>query len=246
MTMSQDKARGRQRLPLRFALLFMGFLTMGLGIVMTLNAELGVSCWNVLHLGLSYHLPLTVGQATQAVGILIIATAYVLGIKPRLGTWLNMIVVGLAIDLVLWSNVVPIPAYRLWQALLLVGGLALTTLGMCLYMCAGLGAGPRDGLMLGLTLRFRSRVGVVRGLLEVGAMTTGWFLGGPVGLGTVLSAFVLGWFLEVWFAGLLWMRNTVPGMDFLQLPPAFLDRLARKGRTTTGKTELAGATHGHE
>ena len=245
MALSRESSPVRSLLPLRFGVLFTGFLVMGVGIVMTLNAGLGVSCWNVLHLGLSYHLPFTVGQATQVVGVLIIASAALLGIRPRLGTWLNMLLVGFSIDLVLWVGVIPFPVHWLWQGLLLIGGLALTTLGMCLYMCAGLGAGPRDGLMLGLTLRYKSRVGVVRGLLELGAMITGWFLGGPVGAGTVLSAFALGWFLEMWFAMLLWVQTSVPGMGFLQLPPAFLERLARKGWSKE-QVELAGVTQSNE
>ncbi|MEW6522789.1 MAG: hypothetical protein AB1445_04310 [Bacillota bacterium] len=217
-------------LALRFFLLPAGFLTMGLGMAMTIRARLGVSAWNVLHLGLSQHLPITVGQATQGVGLFIMACSALMGIKPRLGTWLNMVLVGACLDLLLSSGLVPVPTHLPARAALLLGGLAVLALGMCLYMCAGLGAGPRDGLMLALSRRFPGRVAVIRALMEFSALAVGYVLGGPVGVGTLLAALTLGWFLEGWFLTLYWARRYVPALYHLRVPPAIEAKLMKKSR----------------
>lgn len=216
------------RLNLRFVLLLVGFLVMGLGFAMTIQARLGVSAWNVLHIGLSQRLPITVGQATQGVGLAIMGCSALLGIKPGVGTWLNMVLVGACLDLVLMSGVVPVPGGLPARAGLLVGGLAVLALGMCLYMCAGLGAGPRDSLMLALSQRFPGRVAVIRAAMELAALITGYFLGGPVGVGTVLAAFSLGWFLEAWLSALGWGRRRIPVLNHLQVPTALEARLKAK------------------
>ncbi|HAI21969.1 MAG TPA: hypothetical protein DCM14_08770 [Clostridiales bacterium UBA8153] len=223
------------RLDLRFALLLAGFLTMGLGMAMTIQARLGVSAWNVLHVGLSQRLPVTVGQATQGVGLAIMGCSALLGIKPGVGTWLNMVLVGACLDLVLISGLLPVPGGLPARAGLLVGGLAVVALGMCLYMCAGLGAGPRDSLMLALSRRFPGRLAVIRAAMELAALTAGYFLGGPVGVGTVLAAFSLGWFLEAWLSTLCWARPRVPLLNHLQVPAALEARLRVKspGRALT-------------
>lgn len=213
---------------LRFALLLTGFLTMGLGFAMTIQAQLGVSAWNVLHLGLAQRLPITVGQATQGVGLAIMGCSALLGIKPGVGTWLNMVLVGASLDLVLLTGLVRVPGSLPARAGMLVGGLAVLALGMCLYMCAGLGAGPRDSLMLALSRRFPGRVAVIRAAMELSALMTGYFLGGPVGVGTVLAAFSLGWFLEAWLFTLCWARGRMPVLNHLQVPAALEARLKAK------------------
>lgn len=222
----------------RLLLIETGFLTMAVGMVMSMNARLGVSAWHVLHLGLARQLPLTVGQATQGVGLLIIAGAAALGIKPRLGTWLNMVFVGTFIDLVLGADLVPAPAELGGRMVLCVGGVAVTTLGMCLYMGAGMGAGPRDSLMLALGQRLRGRIGLVRTALELTALTTGYLMGGPIGAGTLLSALLLGWFLEGWFLLVLWSHRRWPALTLLTVPPTIAARLERRrlgaGRPATG------------
>jgi uncharacterized membrane protein YczE len=215
---------------IRYILILSGFFIMGIGTVMTINAKMGVSAWNVLHLGLTQRLPITVGQATQGVGLFIIAFSAIMGIKPKVGTWTNLLLVGLCLDLVMASGLVPIPAHFLSRIFLLIGGLIVLALGMCLYMCAGLGTGPRDSLMLALSRLLPGRVAVIRAAIELSALFTGYLLGGPVGVGTLLAAFILGWFIECWFIALYWARRYFPVLYFLQVPQIIDSKLIGTSR----------------
>src|SRR5918994_1064980 len=171
----------RRRLPQ----LLVGIPVLGIGIAMTLQARLGVSPYDVLHQGIAAKN----GRSVGTVGIVILVFWIPLRQRPGLGTVLNTLTVGLVIDLAV--RVVPEPELLAARIPLLVAGIVVTGLGMGLYIGAGLGPGPRDGLMTGLAAK-GFPLWAVRTVLELAALAAGWILGGNVGIGTVAFAFSIG------------------------------------------------------
>ncbi len=175
----------RRRLPR----LIVGIPVLGLGIALTLHARLGVSPYDVLHQGIAKQTGLSFGTVVIVVGLLILLLWIPLRQRPGIGTVVNTLTVGVVIDLALL--VLPEPEALAARIPLLVVGIVVTALGMGLYIGAGLGPGPRDGLMTGIAAK-GYRLWVVRTVLEVTALVAGWLLGGDVGVGTVLFAFSIG------------------------------------------------------
>ena len=175
----------RRRLPQ----LLVGIPVLGVGIAMTLQARLGVSPYDVLHQGIAAKTGRSVGTVVVVVGLVILVFWIPLRQRPGLGTVVNTLTVGLVIDLAL--HVVPEPELLAARVPLLVAGIVVTGLGMGLYIGAGLGPGPRDGLMTGLAAK-GFPLWAVRTVLELAALAAGWILGGNVGIGTVAFAFSIG------------------------------------------------------
>lgn len=178
----------------RLAVLIAGLFCFALGIVLTLQARLGLGPWDVLHQGLANRTILSFGQTSIGVGFCILVLAWALGIRPGVATVLNMLLVGAFVDLILWIGLVPDFAGRPWLLRLVVdiAGVALVGIGSAFYIKANLGAGPRDGLMLGLARRAGGRVAPVRAAIELTVLTAGFLLGGKVGLGTLIFALGIG------------------------------------------------------
>lgn len=179
----------------------LGNAVFALGITMTLQAGLGLSPWDVLHQGISRHTPLSFGQANQIVGAVIIALGLLLRVRPGLGTVLNMFVIGFCIDRIMAAHLVPdVTGQGIAARLLMdVTGVLVVGLGTGLYIRARLGAGPRDGLMLGLHRATGQRVALTRSTLELSAACLGFLLGGTVGVGTLIFAFGIGPAVELGF-----------------------------------------------
>jgi uncharacterized membrane protein YczE len=175
----------RRRLPQ----LLVGIPVLGVGIALTLQARLGVSPYDVLHQGIAAKTGLSVGTVVILVGLAILVLWIPLRQRPGLGTVLNTLTVGLVIDLAL--HAIPEPDLLAVRIPLLVAGIVVTGLGMGLYIGAGLGPGPRDGLMTGLAAK-GFPLWAVRTVLELAALLAGWVLGGNVGVGTVAFAFSIG------------------------------------------------------
>ncbi len=185
---------------LRYLTLFLGLFIVAGGIVFTINANLGVNPWDVLHIGIATQTGLTVGRVIQGIGLLLVAISYFFGVKIYVGTVLNMIFLGLFVDLIIAWGYVPQPEL-LWQRIILyISGVIVFGFGVAIYISANLGAGPRDSLMLALTRATKIRVGTIRTLMEITAATIGFFLGGPLGIGTVIFALTVGVFMEVGFS----------------------------------------------
>ncbi|MBS4021659.1 MAG: membrane protein [Dethiobacter sp.] len=185
---------------LRLVALFFGYFLIANGIVYTVRAGLGVSPWDVLHLGVSYLTGLSLGRVTQGVGLILVILSYTLKVRLYIGTLLNIIFIGLFVDLVANLGFVPVPG-ALWQRIALyLTGVAAAGFGIALYISTNLGAGPRDSLMLALVRVTSLRVGVIRTMMEVSVTIIGYILGGPLGIGTVLFALLVGWFMEAGFA----------------------------------------------
>ncbi len=173
----------------RLSQLYLGLVLYGVSDSMLLLAGLGVDPWDVLHQGLSRRLGLGVGTWAVIVGVLVLTLWIPLRQRPGFGTLSNVIVVGLVIDVVL-ATVPPVHGLAL-RVIVMCAGVLLNGIATGAYIGAGLGPGPRDGLMTGLAARGHS-IRVVRTCIEVTVLITGWLLGGTVGLGTVVYALGIG------------------------------------------------------
>lgn len=172
-------------------------------------AQLGLGPWEVLHQGLAMRLDQPIGRTGILVGVVVLAAWLPLRLRPGLGTVFNVATIGLVIDAVL--TVLPSPASVAFRLALLLLGVALVGLGSGLYIGAGLGAGPRDGLMTGLAARGVGSVRAVRTAIELGALAVGWLLGGTVGIGTIVFALGIGPLVQHSLGRLAVPTLTAPG-----------------------------------
>jgi uncharacterized membrane protein YczE len=179
--------------------LIIGLFLCSVGIVMSVKANLGVAPWDVLHTGLTAITDFTLGQVSIGVGLIIIVVDYLLDVKIGIGTVLNMILIGVFIDIIMFFDLITIPDTMFISIVMIIGSLFFISIGSFLYIGAGLGTGPRDGLMVGITKKTQRRIGTIRGLIEVTALIIGYILGGKVGFGTVLLALGIGFVVQMTF-----------------------------------------------
>jgi uncharacterized membrane protein YczE len=185
----------------RLLQLNLGLVLFGVGIWLGLVAELGVGPWDVLAGGLSQQLGTPFGRTAIGVSVVVLLIGMAARVRPGVGTLLNVVVIGVVIDLLLASPLLqdldsqPV-LLRLGATLL---GIAAVAAGSALYLGAHLGPGPRDGLMVAIHVRTGWRVGTARAVLECVVLVLGVLLGGPVGIGTVLFALGIGPAVQVAF-----------------------------------------------
>ena len=186
--------------PRRLAQLAAGLVLYGATMGLMVRSSLGLDPWDVFHEGLANLTPLSFGTVTILVGVLVLLAWIPLRQRPGVGTIANVFVIGLAADATLW--LVPAPAHLTLQITYLVVGILGNGLAGGLYIGAGLGPGPRDGLMTGLVRRTGRSVRLVRTTIELTVLAVGWLIGGTVGLGTVLYALAIGPLVQLalgWF-----------------------------------------------
>lgn len=178
------------RLPRRLVQLYLGLMLYGTSMALMIESELGLDPWDVLHYGITQHVPLSFGTVVIVMSFVVLLLWIPLKQWPGFGTISNAIVVGLATDLGLWLLDRPDP---LWLRItFLVLGIVLNAVATAAYIGAHLGPGPRDGLMTGLVRRTGRSVRLIRTSLEVSVLAIGWLLGGVVGVGTVAYALLIG------------------------------------------------------
>jgi uncharacterized membrane protein YczE len=173
----------------RLTQLYAGLVLYGVSASMLLLAGLGVDPWDVLHQGLSRRLGLGVGTWAIIVSVFVMLFWIPLRQRPGFGTLNNLILVGVTIDVIL-ATVPPVHGL-LARVVVMCAGVLLNGIATGAYIGAGLGPGPRDGLMIGLASRGYS-IRVVRTCIELTVLLTGWLLGGTVGIGTVVYALGIG------------------------------------------------------
>lgn len=194
-----DFQGGWLRVSSRLVLLVGGLFIFSLAMALSLQCNLGAASWTVLHDGISRKTPLSIGVATQLVGLLMLGVSWLAGIRPGLGTLANMVLVGLFLDLILWADVIPLAEAYPLRVLMLLAGIVLLGLASAMYIKAGFGAGPRDSFMLAIHRRTRLRIGKVRWLMEVSAVVVGMLLGGAFGPGTIIFAMLVGFAVDFFF-----------------------------------------------
>ena len=170
--------------------LVLGLSLFAIGETLLITANQGVSPWTVLAQGISFQTNLSIGITTFIVSLVVLILWYPLKQKPGLGTILNIVLISIIIDLS--TPVLPYPKSFLFQIIQSIIAVFIVGLGSGFYLTANLGPGPRDGLMTGLQNLTNQPIALIRTIIEVSAVGIGFYLGGIVGIGTLLFAFGIG------------------------------------------------------
>ena len=173
-----------------FFFLCFGLTLFGLGEGLLIVSAAGASPWSVLAQGIFLNIGFSIGIVTVVISVLVLILWLPLNQKPGIGTIFNALIIGLMIDVSI--KFVPTPESYFLQLFLALLAVLTVGLGGGIYLVANLGAGPRDGLMIGLQKKTNLPIATVRAILEITVMSIGWYLGGTVGLGTLLFAFGIG------------------------------------------------------
>ena len=173
-----------------FFFLCFGLSIFGLGEGLLIVSFTGASPWSVLAQGISLNVNLSIGTITLLISFAVLILWIPLGQKPGMGTIFNALIIAIMIDLCI--KYVPTPSNYIHQLLLAVISVVMVGIGGGIYLVSNLGAGPRDGLMIGLQKLTNFPIAVVRATLEISVVSIGWYLGGTVGIGTLLFAFGIG------------------------------------------------------
>jgi len=173
-----------------FFFLCFGLMLFGLGEGLLIVSFIGASPWSVLAQGISLNVNLTIGTITLLISIVVLIFWIPLGQKPGMGTIFNALIIALMIDLCI--KFVPTPSDYINQLILAFISVITVGIGGGIYLVSNLGAGPRDGLMIGLQKVTNLPIAAVRATLEITVVSIGWYLGGTVGIGTLLFAFGIG------------------------------------------------------
>ncbi|HEX2168360.1 MAG TPA: hypothetical protein VHG09_14090 [Longimicrobiales bacterium] len=180
----------RSQVALRLLQLIAGLFGWALGIALFIRSHLGLGPWDAFHYGVHLQTGITVGMASILAGLVIIVANLLLRVRPGVATVLNMILIGAFTDLLL--PVIPDAPSLLVAAAYFAGAIPLVGLSSGMYIGAGFGHGPRDGLMMALTLRTGWSVRAIRTLIELSVLVLGWAMGGTVGIGTVIVTLTIG------------------------------------------------------
>ena len=173
-----------------FFFLCFGLTLFGLGEGLLIVSLSGASPWSVLAQGISLNVNYSIGIITFVISIVVLMMWIPLKQKPGMGTILNALIIAAMIDLSI--NFVPSPESFISQIILAITAVLTVGLGGGIYLVANLGPGPRDGLMIGLQKVSNLPIATVRAFIEISVVSVGWYLGGTVGIGTLLFAFGIG------------------------------------------------------
>ena len=187
---SSEKPLNLKPNPLSLFFLVLGLTLFGLGEGLLIVSNSGASPWSVLAQGISLNVNLSIGTITLLVSIAVLFLWIPLRQKPGIGTILNAIIISIMIDVCI--KFVPTPESFIGQLILAFIAVLTVGLGGGIYLIANLGPGPRDGLMVGLQKKTNFPIAAVRAFLEISVVSIGWYLGGTVGIGTLLFAFGIG------------------------------------------------------
>ena len=173
-----------------FFYLCIGLGIFGLGEGLLIISYTGASPWSVLAQGISLNIGFSIGLVTFFVSLFALSLWIFLDQKPGIGTIFNIIIIAAMIDLSI--AFVQTPQSYIGQVIMAIVAVLLVGLGSGVYLIANLGPGPRDGLMTGIQRKTNLPIAVVRAFLEITVVSIGWYLGGTVGIGTLLFAFGIG------------------------------------------------------
>ncbi|HCD5047487.1 TPA: hypothetical protein NBS84_005015 [Klebsiella pneumoniae] len=193
----------------RLLQLYIGLVLYGVSTALFVHANLGADPWDVFHLGVAKQLGISFGTVIILTGAAVLLLWIPIRQMPGLGTVSNVIVLGLAADATL--AVLPPLESMVAHSALLVGAIVLNAIATGMYIGAGFGPGPRDGLMTGLHARTGWSLRGIRTAIELSVLLIGWLLGGKFGVGTVIYALSIGPLIQLclpWFSQPL-SRNAV-------------------------------------
>jgi len=173
-----------------FVFLVFGLFLFGLGESFLIASGAGTAPWTVLAQGVSQHTSFSIGFSTFLISVMVLLAWIPLKQKPGMGTILNAIILAIVIDVSL--PYLPNPDNYTFKIIQVVIGVVIVGIGSGFYLVANLGAGPRDGLMIGLQKKTNLPIVSIRTILETSAVAVGWLMGGVAGLGTAIFAFGIG------------------------------------------------------
>lgn len=202
-----------KKLAVKLVYLYIGFAFIALGAALTIKANIGVSPWDVLHQGLAQSLDISIGFSQILVGIVVIIITAMFKSYPGFGTVLNIISIGLFLDL--FMAIVPKPETALLVYLAFFLGLIALALGATLYLKASFGAGPRDSLLLAIIRKFQISTTYIKPIIEGIVIVLGILLGGNFGIGTIVILLTVGFFMDIFFKLLRFNPKQEIQLDFM-------------------------------
>lgn len=176
----------------QFVILIVGLFFFALALMLSIYANVGANSWMVFHDGIAIQTPLSIGQASQAVGLVMIVISWLVGIRPGMGTILNMLVVGWFMDLIVWSGLIEYASTLPTQLGMLATSILVLGLSSGMYIKAGFGAGPRDSFNLAMIELTNLSITVSRWAIEGSVVVFGILMGGQFGFGTIVYALLIG------------------------------------------------------
>ena len=180
-----------------------GLMVFAVGVHMTIFANIGLAPWDCLGMGIAKHTPLNYGLAMTALAVVILLIDLAMGEKIGFGTLIDALLTGNLVQLCNDLNPLPLNQSVPLGIVIMLAGFAFMAVGMMIYMRAAQGCGPRDSLLIGLGKRMRrAPIGLVEILLWGVVLLAGWLLGGPVGIGTVISTFGAGLVMQLVYSAL--------------------------------------------
>lgn len=202
-----------------------GLLMFAFGVHLTIYANIGLAPWDCLGMGISYHAPLNYGLSMTAMSVVILAIDLLLRERIGFGTIIDALLTGNFVQL--YNDLNPLPEnHSLWVGIgVMVVGFVFMAVGMWIYMRAAQGCGPRDALLIGLGKRLpRLPIGVVAILLWAAVLLAGWLLGGPVGIGTLISTFGAGAVMQLVYNALRFEPRRIVHRDVLEVARALIGK----------------------
>lgn len=188
----------RKRIVIQWVQIVLGLLVFSLGVHLTIFANIGLAPWDCLGMGIAAHTPLNYGISMTCISLLVLLTDLLMGEKIGFGTIIDALLTGNFVQMFNDLNPFPLNTKLLPGILWMLLGFVLMALGMFIYMSAEQCCGPRDSLLVGLGKRLaRLPIGIVEVLLWAVVLLAGWLLGGPVGIGTLLSTFGAGLVMQL-------------------------------------------------
>lgn len=191
--------RSDDKLMSRYFKLVFGLFLCAVGIVININANLGYAPWEVFHEGISNIVGMKIGTINIIVGFIILMIGISQGVIPGVGTIANMILIGSFMNLIMDMNYLPVFSNLYIRLFSLLVGLTIQSVGTYLYISAGFGTGPRDSIMIMIHKKTGRPIGFIRNSIEVTVLISGYLLGGPVGIGTVILSLGIGNILQIVF-----------------------------------------------
>lgn len=191
--MKNTVIRSMQSMVIDWFFFFIGISIMSFGIVLLIRADLGSAPWDVFHVGLHLQLGLTIGTWSIIIGLIVLGTATLLDKRlPQLGAFLNMLFVGIFIDLFMLLPFLITPSTFIGKLVMFLIGVTVLGYGIALYIAANRGVGPRDSLIISLTRITGINDRWIRSGMELIVLFIGWILGGPVFIGTIIFGLTIG------------------------------------------------------
>ena len=216
--MQQNTKKQKKEILQQWLQIVLGLLVFAFGVHLTIYANIGLAPWDCLGMGVSYHTPLNYGLSMTAIAVLILLIDLALHERIGFGTIIDALLTGNFVQM--YNDLNPLPENRsLWLGIaVMLVGFVFMALGMLIYMKAAQCCGPRDSLQVGLGKRMpKIPIGIVEIILWAAVLLFGWLLGGPVGIGTLISTFGAGAVMQLVYSILRFEPRDIRHRDVFEI-----------------------------